>query len=174
MSSYVSSRYVYSSWDIQQALSALTFLMDEYEPNEISSRLHIRKLKCFENTLIIAFCRPFKTGRGRASLELEEIGIYLSDEEAALIEKVIWLRDKIIAHSDEEAMEYRATSFQIFEDSPIISVSESFPEYLYFNNSDHRKLEVLLRRIRFSLVEYKFKCVQNPHEIFDIVKKKIK
>ncbi len=72
MSSYVSSRYVYSSWDIQQALSALTFLMDEYEPNEVCSRLNVRKLKCFENTLIISLCRPFKTGRGRASLELEK------------------------------------------------------------------------------------------------------
>ncbi len=71
-------------------------------------------------------------------------------------------------------MEYRVTSFQVFEVSPIKFVSEDCPGYLYFGQDDHNKMDFLLRRARLSVVEHKFKCAQNSYEIFDIVIKRIK
>jgi len=60
---------IYSAWDFQQALSALTFLLEECDFDEQYSRIQLRKFRCFETTTIVSFSRPFKVARvGRFSV----------------------------------------------------------------------------------------------------------
>jgi hypothetical protein len=85
----ITNRIIYSGWDFQQALSALTFLLEEYEYEKTYSRVDLRRFRCFETTLIVSFARPFKTGRGREKLDLAAIGFEFTEEECKLKDKLI-------------------------------------------------------------------------------------
>jgi hypothetical protein len=113
--SSISHRIIYSGWDFQQALSALTFLIEECEYEKKYSRVDLRRFRCFETTLIVSFARPFKTGRGQKQLDLSAIGFEFTTEECKLKDKLIRLRDKIVSHSDEEEMVYRTHSLKPFD-----------------------------------------------------------
>lgn len=160
-------RIIYSSWDFQQALSALTFLCEECGFDEQYSIVQLRKFRCFETTTIVSFSRPFKVGRGRKPLDLSEIGFKFSEKEGRLRDKVLRLRDKIVSHSDEEDMEYRTHSFRLFGDSDVRMPAAVFRESLYLTEDDYNALESLLHRLLHAIAEYKFKFAQSNPELFE-------
>ena len=51
-------RLLYSLNDLQQALSASAFL-HELDEGEEYSKVDLRRFRCFETTLVIAYTRPF-------------------------------------------------------------------------------------------------------------------
>lgn len=163
-------RVVYSSWDFQQALSALTFLCEECDFEEKYSRVELRKFRCFETTAIVSFSRPFKAGRGRKPLDLASIGFDFSDDEEILKNKILRLRDKIVSHSDEEEMEYRTYSFSIFDDSDLRMPAAIFRESLYLSEDECVAFELLLHRLMHAIAEYKFKFAQSNPELFEQLK----
>lgn len=155
-----SHRLIYSSWDFQQSLSALTFLLEECEFEAKYSKIELRKFRCFETTVIVSFARPFKVGRGGNPLDLASLDLRLSEEDKALKRKILTLRDKIVAHSDEEEMEYATTSIQPLEYSELRLPLEVFQEGLYLEEKEYFQLEELLRRVIHSIAEYKFHFTQ--------------
>lgn len=164
-SSSLSNRIIYSVWDFQQALSALTFLMEECEYDKKYNVVDLRKFRCFETTLIVSFARPFKTGRGREELDLSSIGYELTAEESDLKDKLIRLRDKVVSHSDEEEMEYRTFSIQPFDDHDVRLPIARFQEALYLEEAEIYKIQTLLKRLNRALAEFQFKEVQlTPRE----------
>jgi hypothetical protein len=164
-SNSISHRIIYSGWDFQQALSALTFLMEECEYDKKYNVVDLRRFRCFETTLIVSFARPFKTGRGRKPLDLSSIGYELTAEESDLKDKLIRLRDKVVSHSDEEEMEYRTYSINPFDDHDVKLPIARFQEALYLEEAEIYKIENLLKRINRALAEFQFKEVQsNPGE----------
>jgi hypothetical protein len=166
----LSHRIIYSSWDFQQALSALTFLFEDCEFDKTYSRVELRKFRCFETTMIVSFARPFKTGRGREKLDLSGIGFEFTDEENKLKEKLLRLRDKVVSHSDEEGMEYKTYSFQPFDDSEIRMPIEIFQEALYLSEEEYSEIEDLLHRIMDAISTFKFYFAQSNPEKFDQTK----
>jgi hypothetical protein len=166
----ISHRIIYSGWDFQQALSALTFLIEECEYEKKYSRVDLRRFRCFETTLIVSFARPFKTGRGREQLDLSAIDFEFTTEECELKDKLIRLRDKVASHSDEEQMEYRTYSFKPFDDHDVRMPVEQFQEALYLEETEIYKIEKLLHRLTHAIAEYKFKIVQSNPEEFNINK----
>ena len=164
-------RVIYSSWDFQQALSALTFLWEECDFDEQYSSVQLRKFRCFETTAIVSFSRPFKVGRGRKALDLSAIGFQFSEEEESLKDKLLRLRDKIVSHSDEEEMEYRTYSFKIFNDSDIRMPAAIFRESLCLNEDEYRAFEALLHRLLHAIAEYKFRFAQSNPELFEQLKR---
>lgn len=74
-------RIIYSQWDMQQALSALTFLLEDCDFEQKYSRAEIRKFMCYEANLIISFSRPFIQSRGKSILNLKKMGISLSESD---------------------------------------------------------------------------------------------
>lgn len=97
-------RLVYSKKDIQLALSAADFLLD-CDPNDRINKVELRRYKCFETTAIVAYSRPFSASHGGVpKLSMKMIGIRLDDQEQALHDKIISLRNKVVAHSDSEMM----------------------------------------------------------------------
>ena len=163
-------RVVYSSWDFQQALSALTFLCEECDFDKKYSRIELRRFRCFETAAIVSFCRPFKVGHGRQDLDLTEIGFQFTKDEENLKAKIIRLRDKIVSHSDEEEMEYRTYSFNISEDSDIRMPASVFIESLYLNEEEYELFEQLLHRLTGAIAKYKFDFAQSNPELFEQLK----
>jgi hypothetical protein len=166
----ISHRVIYSGWDFQQALSALTFLKEECEFDRKYNKVELRRFRCFETTLIVSFSRPFKAGRGRESLDLSKIGFEFTEEEAILKNKLIKLRDKVVSHSDEEEMHYKSYSFQVYDDKDIRMPMTIFNESLLLDESEIRGIEMLLHRIHDKLARYKFELVQSQPELFDKAK----
>ena len=166
----ISHRIIYSGWDFQQALSALTFLIEECEYEKKYSRVDLRRFRCFETTIIVSFARPFKTGRGRKKLDLSAIGFEFTSEESELKDKLIRLRDKVVSHSDEEEMIYRTNSFKPFDDHDVRMPVEQFQEKLYLEEVEIYKIEKLLHRLIHTIAKYKFKIVQSNPDEFNINK----
>lgn len=166
----MSRRIIYSGWDFQQALSALTFLLEECNFDEKYNKIQWRKFRCYETNLVVSFARPFKMGRGREILNLKEVDFEFTELENKLKEKIIHLRDKVVSHSDEEAMVFKVSSFKPFEDKEVRMPVEEFSETLHFSEEEYIEIEKLLHRITRAIAEYKFDYVQNNPDGFSELK----
>jgi hypothetical protein len=97
-------RLLYSLGDFQLALSAVAFLT-ECDPNGKYSKVELRRYRCFETALIIAYARPFSRSEGGVPpLTLKMAKAHLTEEQKALHRRLIRMRNKVIAHSDRELM----------------------------------------------------------------------
>ncbi len=154
-------RAIYSMWDFQQALSALTFLLEDCDFDEKYDKVSLRRFRCYESNLIISLARPFETTRGSTTIGLNALGIKLSNDEKSLVEKILNLRRKIVAHSDEEEMHFRVSTFSM--DGGFNIPHFQFNEGLHFEQNELRRLEEFLRRIKHEMANFFFKVVQeNP------------
>lgn len=97
-------RLLYSMKDIQLALSAADFLQ-ECDPETRISKVELRRYKCYETTAIVSYARPFSESRGKIpKLSLKMIGVKLNDESKELHDRLLNLRNRVVAHSDAEMM----------------------------------------------------------------------
>ncbi|WP_342733198.1 hypothetical protein [Bradyrhizobium sp. B117] len=109
-------RLLYSLGDLQLALSACEFLY-ECDPEERYSRADLRRFRCFETTLITAYARPFsQSDGGFPPLTLKMAGAKLSEQERALHQRLVRMRNKIVAHSDRELMRMTTKTIKIPHD----------------------------------------------------------
>lgn len=153
-------RLIYSNWDFQQALSALTFLMEECDFQAQYGRVELRKFRCYEASLIISFARPFEPSRGQTTLGLRPIGVQLDPQEIALKEVMLNLRRKVIAHSDEALMHFRGSTHRPLEDSLISLPLFQYVESLHIKEAHCRPLETLLRKLTSSISKALFELAQ--------------
>jgi len=158
-------RAIYSVWDFQQALSALSFLIEECNFDENYEKVLLRRFRCYESNLIISMARPFETTRGGTTIGLRALGINLSDSEKSLVERVLHLRRKIVAHSDEEEMHFRSSTFSV--DGEFNIPHFQFDEGLNFGESDLRQLELFLRKPLSDMSKFFFTVAQNQPELLN-------
>lgn len=152
-------RAIYSIWDFQQALSALTFLLKDCDFDRTYDKVSLRRFRCYESTLIISMARPFETTRRGTTIGLRALGISLSDKEKTLVSKVLELRRRIVAHSDEEEMHFRTTTFPVL-DGELNFPHFQFNEGLHLKEHELRGLEVFLRSLTQKLAEFFFEVAQ--------------
>lgn len=163
-------RLIYSNWDFQQALSALTFLLEECDFEARYSRVELRKFRCYEASLIISFARPFEPSRGQTTLGLRALGIQLNAEETKLKESMLSLRRKVIAHSDEQLMHFRVSTHQPLEDSPMSLPLLQYAESLYIEAAQCRPLEALLHKLMAGISKALFALAQVEPERLNLYK----
>lgn len=163
-------RLIQSCGDFQQALSALTFLLDECDYAAKYSVVELRKFQCYENSAIVAFARPFEVSRGRTALGLRAIGLQLNADEEQLKNEVIDLRRKVVAHSDEERMHFKISTIQPFEDSPASLPALLFQESLRLESRETEELVALLRKLISALSETIFAIAQIQPERLNVYK----
>lgn len=163
------TRAIYSFWDFQQALSALTFLLEDCDYKEKTNTITLRKYNCYETNLIISMARPFEATRNGTTLSLKVLGIKLTNREKELVRKIMHFRRKIIAHSDEEEMHFRTSTFTVIGD--IITPFLQFDEGLCFIQSEVIELESLLHRLQYNIYKFIFKLAQDEPERLNKYKK---
>lgn len=163
-------RIVYSIWDFQQALSALTFLIEDCDLAEQYSRVELRRYRCYEAQVIISFCRPFVDSRASSSLSLKRVGLRLSADEIALKTRLLHLRNKIIAHSDYEEMHYKGVTFEIPNASAQKLPLFVWDEGVQLDDTCRRQLEALLRRLMASLYNFSARLCQEDASRFEVYK----
>lgn len=155
-------RLVYSLWDFQQSLSALTFLMEDCDFEAKYKLVELRRFRCYETSTIVSFARPFEVGRGEVAIGLRAIGCVFDEGERALQERLLALRHKVVAHSDEEWMEFAGTVREV-EDGLISIPYFHFRESLHLSAADLRPLEALLRKLTSTIYRGLFQLAQeNP------------
>lgn len=100
-------------WGFQQALSALTFLLEECDFESKYDKIKLRRFRCYESTVIIAMSRPIETTKGDVTIGFRALGIKHSQDEKALLARISKLRNKVIAHSISEEMHFRIDTFDV-------------------------------------------------------------
>jgi hypothetical protein len=107
------NRIILAGRDFQESLSAITFILEEMDPEEeeMYTIPELRRLRCYETTAIIAYARAFNSQRGGRldPFSFEDIDLSLTEEEIELNHKLIDFRDEIYAHSDADTAEYHAS-----------------------------------------------------------------
>lgn len=140
--------------DFQLALSAATFLQ-EADENEKYSVAELRRFRCFEQTAIVSYSWPFSQSKGSApSLSPKKIGLSLSQPEKDLHDGVIRLRNKAIAHSDVELMNFAAATHDMSDlvGKPHFAPLAEFDEGLFFSEwLDQQKFINLISKALDSL-----------------------
>ncbi|MCH8493415.1 MAG: hypothetical protein LAT53_09300 [Idiomarina sp.] len=157
-------RAIYSVWDFQQALSALTFLLQDCDFDAKYSKVELRRFRCYESTLIISMARPFETTRKGTTIGLRALGITLSEDQKILVEKILELRRKIVAHSVEEEMHFRVTTFPI-KDMGVNFPHFQFNEGLHLGEKELRGLEYFLRVLTSQMGEFFYKVAQEQPDM---------
>lgn len=164
------TRAIYSLWDFQQGLSAMTFLREECDYSAKYTAVDLRRFRCFETSAIISLARPFEAGRGQAAIALKALGIALSAEDRELVKRVTLLRHKVVAHSDEEAMHYEGMTIEPFEERSIRLPHFRFRETLYLTEADAQSLELLLRKLLDGVARAVFQIAQVSPERVNVRK----
>ncbi|MFW0888847.1 UNVERIFIED_CONTAM: hypothetical protein MKS84_19340 [Pseudomonas sp. JL1] len=163
-------RIVFSIWDFQQALSALTFLEEECDLTGMYSRVELRRFKCYETQSIISFARPFVTSRSGIQLSAKRIGVTFTPEERKHRNQILLLRNKIVAHSDTEEMHYKVETLEFSGKDSFKAPWFIFDESLLLTENQRRDFESLLRKLINGLHEFAFQlCKSNP-ERFEFYK----
>ncbi|SDU17691.1 hypothetical protein [Pseudomonas moraviensis] len=163
-------RIVFSIWDFQQALSALTFLEEECDLTQKYSRVELRRFKCYETQSIISFARPFVASRSGIQLSAKRVGVNLTSEEREHSNEILLLRNKIVAHSDTEEMHYKVQTLEFGGQNSIKAPVFIFDEGLLLTGKQRRDFESLLRKLIHGLHEFAFQlCKSNP-ERFEFYK----
>jgi hypothetical protein len=163
-------RAIYSLWDFQQALSALTFLLEDCEFDRRYTKVELRRFRCYETTLIVSMARPFEKSRGASALSLRATGIHLDQAEKELIDKVLRLRRRIVAHSDEGEMHFRSVTFSVLEGEYNVPHVQ-FDETLHLEEDEFAQLETLLRKLKHKLTEFLFELAQEEPRVLEKYKK---
>lgn len=144
------TRILFSAHDFQTSLSALTFLGEEY-PEEIQ-RIELRRIRCFETTMVISYARPFSQSYlplPRFCLNL--ISFTPSEDEASLHEELMALRNKRVAHSDFETMRMHSAVLDV---EGLSFPHLAFDEGLHFSKERVGELESYLKRLLCHLARW--------------------
>jgi hypothetical protein len=164
------ARLLYSSGDFQQALSALTFLQEECDFDARHTVVELRRFRCFEAAAIVAFARPFEGSRCKTVLGLKQLRLELSASERILYVKLLALRRKVVAHSDEELMRFQSLSIAPFEDVAVRFPALRFNESLLLSVAEVKEFEQLLHKLLRSIASITFAVANANPDQFDISK----
>jgi hypothetical protein len=164
-------RLLYSLNDLQQALSACAFLY-ECEETGTYSKIELRRFRCYETTLVVAYTRPFTQSRGAAApLMMKMVGLKLSNERQALHDRLVEMRNKIMAHSDSEMMRMTTQPFDVsMQDGepPIYLIQMVFDEGVTLRGAVLVETNILLREVYQAICGTLHRDLQTNPELFNI------
>jgi hypothetical protein len=102
------TRLLISVRDFQHALSAATFLLAEVDDAGRYRLENLRRFRCYETTMVVAYARPFSRARGGVGpFRFADAGVQASSSEKRLHEKIMKHRNTLYAHSDAEFVEMK-------------------------------------------------------------------
>jgi len=153
---------IYSSWDFQQALSALTFLLEECNFDSKYDKISLRRFRCYESNLIISISRPLEKTRGGIVIGLKALGVKFTSREKLLFEKISDLRNKVIAHSQEDEMHFSTSTFPVDK----LNIPDfRFSEQLFLSKQELLEIEEVLHKILLQMSKFFMKVAQENPEL---------
>lgn len=160
-------RLLYSLNDLRQALSA-SALLHECDEDASYSKVDLRRFRCFETTLVVAYTRPFTQSRGGTMpLSMKMVGLRLSDEKRALHARLVEMRNTIMAHSDEEMMRMTTQPFDVSAgdgEPPMYLIQTVFDEGITLMGKLLVETNELLHEVHQATVHTLFKELQTKPE----------
>jgi hypothetical protein len=157
--------------DFQLALSAADFLQ-EAEENELYSKVELRRFRCYEHTAIVSYGRPFSQSKGKVpKLSLKQCGVKLTDKEKQFHDRIITLRNKLVAHTDLEMMNFASRTHDLSDavGKPFNVVFTQHDEGLQLHNFHDQEMFIdLIRRVSFSLYQRLVEIAQGDPSAFDL------
>ncbi|MEQ7870370.1 hypothetical protein V6R97_06925 [Chromohalobacter salexigens] len=148
-----------ASWDLQNSLSALEFLLEECDYELAYTRVQVRKFKAFEDKAIISFFKAYLDSPGNVVNKCA--GVKLTVTEKQLCKRVRVLRNKIVAHTDEDFTHFRVDSIEVGDETyfPI----QNFEEKLFFGFREVLGFQDLIKKIMRYVCKFLFEEIQrNP------------
>ena len=165
-------RRLYSLGDFQLALSAADFL-SECDPDETYSKVELRRFRCYETTVIVAYTRPFSKLKDEVPpLTLKMTGAKLNEEQKALHRTLMKLRNKVFVYSHAEMMRIISKTHPTTFDSgfEFTFLETVFDEALTFFGPELLRLNELLGIVHHSLYTRLVKEVQRHPKDFNLHK----
>ena len=158
--------------DFQLANSAAAFLY-EFDKDEPYDHIELRRFRCYEQTAIVSYSRPFTQSRGAnlPHLSLKQCGVELDQDELELHKRILDLRNKLFAHSDLEMMNFAAAAHKIDveADFDFVHLHTKFDEGLHFVDFNSQyKLTDLIRKLRYGLYKKLSKMAQSDPDAFNL------
>lgn len=109
-------RWMISSRDFAIVRSAATFLLEEVDEEKSYPLAEIRRLKCYETAMVIAYARPFSMAKGEVGpLTEKDINLKRSDPFYPTHSKLIQKRNTLFGHSDADHVEMRVLNLNVVE-----------------------------------------------------------
>ncbi len=164
------ARLLHSIRDFQIAQSAAT-LLAEYDPEEGHPPIEkMRRFRCYETTMIVAYARPFSSSRGKiAPLTLRLARAKLTDEQKGLHKRLLVVRNKVTAHSDLDTMRALSEAEPIalrddFIHAAFRSVFDERPEFI---GPTLQKTRRLIETVHGSVFRRLFETPEPPDDLID-------
>lgn len=165
-------RLLYSLGDFELALNAAAFL-SECDSDEKYSKVELRRFRCYETAMVMGYTRPFSEAKGAIPrLTLNMTGAKLDDEQRALHQKFLRLRNKVIAHSDAEMMRIvtKTHSMKFDDGRDFVFFQTVFDEGLSFVGLDLVLAKELLHIVHGAVYEKLIEQAQFQPAEFDLRK----
>ena len=131
----------------------------------------MRRFRCYETTMIVAYARPFLDSRGKIpQLSFKMAGAKLTDEQKGLHRRLLTVRNKVIAHSDTDMMRMlsRAEPITLSDDFELAFFQTVFDEGLEFIGLMLHKLRSLIEVVYGSIFRKLFADAQTHPKSFDL------
>jgi hypothetical protein len=126
------TRLIISLHDFGQALSAATFLLEDVEEDvEKYSRADLRRFRCYETAMVIAYARPFSMAKGEVGrLSWKDTGMPpKTATENELHEKLVKHRNTVYGHSDAQFVEWRVMVMHQYFDHNDVDYNWLYPRF---------------------------------------------
>lgn len=122
---------------------------------------------------MIAYTRPFTQSRGEAlPLSMKMANVKLSDDRRALHDRLVGMRNKIVAHSDSDMMRMTIQPFDIFEDEdgrpPLYMLQTVFDEGITLLGALLDEVSSLIQQVHQAVALTVHKEAQEDPKSFDI------
>ena len=157
--------------DFQLAESAAAFLQ-EADEEELYSVVELRRFRCYEHTAIMSYARPFSQSKGSVpKLSLKQCGVKLTSTENDLHHRIIDLRNKLVAHSDLELMNFAAKTHDLSStlDQQFFIIFANHDEGLQFSSFfEQIAFNDLISKVHFSLYKKLHDAAQHSPDDFDL------
>jgi hypothetical protein len=153
------TRLMISSHDFQQALSAATFLLEDVEEGAAKYSLaDLRRFRCYETSMVIAYARPFSMAKGEVRpLTWKDTRLSRTAEETELHKKIIKHRNTLYGHSDAEFVEMRVLVMRHRasdrKDWEFDFTSPRFEEGMRFSLAEVLDIATMARRLLHGTIE---------------------
>lgn len=148
-------RLFISQRDFSIANSASVFLLEEVDPSATYDLAALRRFRCYETTMVVAYARPFSMAKGDVHpLRKSDVGLSRQHAFNPMHERLVSYRNTIFGHSDAEHIGMAVWSITPFEERPDIAMTiPRFDEGMVFNLDEVEQINTAVREFLSKIVE---------------------